>query len=340
MARFHALRTGQTRLPRAPAARGAASRTVMSRVIAPQPAAASGARHVPAAGDATSANQKYGGPPWRSRDLAATLPSGAISESSPSSGFSAAKMTRSGCPSTAPSAWAGPRSRPRLRRRRPTDFGRARPPPRKGGQKMRPRSAAMPSPRRQTGVLQTREIPFVERPKTASDPGSRGRLGRYRIDGDQSAGMKAILRPAEPSRRKCRKIHLLPFKIVGQRPKIKRSTVARLRGAAAAVRQRQGEENELDLEFHFTPRHAGGGGGRRRALGGDGGAVADRSSHAATDTPRPRRHQYRARSPVRAQPEPGHPLAAGDRPRHAAELALFVRQLAHAPGSRAAGPGR
>ncbi len=47
--------------------------------------------HVPAAGVATSANQKYGGPPRRSRDLAATLPSGAISESSPSSGFSAAK---------------------------------------------------------------------------------------------------------------------------------------------------------------------------------------------------------------------------------------------------------
>ena len=47
------------------------------------------ARHVPAVGDATSANQKYGGPPWRSRDLAATLPSGAISDSSPSTGFSA-----------------------------------------------------------------------------------------------------------------------------------------------------------------------------------------------------------------------------------------------------------
>ena len=46
----------------------------------------------------TSANQKYGGPPCRSRDLAATLPSGAISESSPSSGFSAAKMTRNGAP--------------------------------------------------------------------------------------------------------------------------------------------------------------------------------------------------------------------------------------------------
>ena len=74
----------------------------MSRVIVPQPAGAlsrtSVACQVPAAGDLTSANQKYGGPPCRSRDLAATLPSGAISESSPSSGFSAAKMTRSGAP--------------------------------------------------------------------------------------------------------------------------------------------------------------------------------------------------------------------------------------------------
>src|SRR6185436_8088784 len=56
------------------------------------------ARHLPAAGAATSASQKYGGPPWRWRDLTATLPSGAISESSPSSGFSAASMTRNGAP--------------------------------------------------------------------------------------------------------------------------------------------------------------------------------------------------------------------------------------------------
>src|SRR5262249_57156390 len=55
-------------------------------------------RHVPAAGAATSANQKYGGPPCRSRDLTATLPSGATSESSPASGFSAATMTRRGAP--------------------------------------------------------------------------------------------------------------------------------------------------------------------------------------------------------------------------------------------------
>src|SRR5208282_6287155 len=45
-----------------------------------------------------SANQKYGGPPWRPRDLAATRPSGVISDSSPSSGFSAATMTRNGPP--------------------------------------------------------------------------------------------------------------------------------------------------------------------------------------------------------------------------------------------------
>src|SRR5271165_4093698 len=62
------------------------------------PSRASWACHVPAAGDATSANQKYGGPPCRSRDLAATLPSGATSENSPSSGFSAAKITRKGAP--------------------------------------------------------------------------------------------------------------------------------------------------------------------------------------------------------------------------------------------------
>src|SRR6266508_178798 len=102
VARSHALRTGQT-LPGAARGRGgSAARTAISRVIVPHSAGArsraSFACHVPAAGDATSANQKYGGPPWRSRDLAATLPSGAISESSPSSGFSTAKMTRKGAP--------------------------------------------------------------------------------------------------------------------------------------------------------------------------------------------------------------------------------------------------
>jgi hypothetical protein len=66
--------------------------------MVPQPDAASAARHVPTAGAATSTYQKYGGPPWRSRDLATTLPSGPLRESSPSSGFSAAKTTRNGMP--------------------------------------------------------------------------------------------------------------------------------------------------------------------------------------------------------------------------------------------------
>jgi hypothetical protein len=53
---------------------------------------------VPAAGALTSAYQKYGGPSWRWRDVAATLPSGATSDSSPVIGFSAAMITRSGAP--------------------------------------------------------------------------------------------------------------------------------------------------------------------------------------------------------------------------------------------------
>src|SRR6516162_9216972 len=52
----------------------------------------------PAVGEATSAVQKYGGPPARARDLAATLPSGAMSVNSPSSGFSATRRTRNGAP--------------------------------------------------------------------------------------------------------------------------------------------------------------------------------------------------------------------------------------------------
>src|SRR5664279_1896275 len=98
VARFHELRNGQT-LPGAALGRGGSSaRTAMSRVIGLQPAGARLACQVPAAGEATSANQKYGGPPCRSLDLAATLPSGAISENSPSSGFSAAKTTRKAAP--------------------------------------------------------------------------------------------------------------------------------------------------------------------------------------------------------------------------------------------------
>ena len=52
----------------------------------------------PAAGALISVNQKYGGPPWRSREVAATLPSGPVNESSPSSGFSVTSMTCSGAP--------------------------------------------------------------------------------------------------------------------------------------------------------------------------------------------------------------------------------------------------
>ena len=81
---------------------GSAAATVIGRVMVLHspvaPSRASFACQVPAVGEATSVNQKYGGPPCRSRDLAATLPLGAISESSPSSGFSAAKRTRKGAP--------------------------------------------------------------------------------------------------------------------------------------------------------------------------------------------------------------------------------------------------
>src|SRR5665213_738203 len=102
VARSHVLRSGQTLPGAALGGGGAVSRTAMSRVIVPQLAGAlsraSVTCHVPAAGDATSANQKYGGPPCRSCDLAAMRPSGAINDSSPSSGCSAAKMTRKGAP--------------------------------------------------------------------------------------------------------------------------------------------------------------------------------------------------------------------------------------------------
>src|SRR5258708_5745976 len=64
--------------------------TEISRAIVLQSAVAwSSARvacHMPAAGSATSANQEYGAPPCRSDDLAATLPSGATSDITPSSG--------------------------------------------------------------------------------------------------------------------------------------------------------------------------------------------------------------------------------------------------------------
>ena len=98
VSRFQTPRKGQTLPATVPGRAGASARTAISRVTAPQPARVSVARQVPAAGDLTSASQKYGGPPWRSRERAATLPSGAISASSPSAGFSAVNSTRSGAP--------------------------------------------------------------------------------------------------------------------------------------------------------------------------------------------------------------------------------------------------
>src|SRR5262245_36415527 len=102
VARLQLLRSGHKLLSVACGRGGSRSCTAISRVMVLQ---ASGARarvswacHFPAGGELTSAYQKYGGPPCRSRDFAATLPSGAISESSPSSGFSAANTTRSGAP--------------------------------------------------------------------------------------------------------------------------------------------------------------------------------------------------------------------------------------------------
>src|SRR5262249_1105321 len=89
---------GQTVPSAAPGRGGWSPRTAISRVIVLHSARASCACHFPGDGDATSTNQKYGGPPCRSFDLPATLPLGAISDSSPSSGFSAANTTRNGAP--------------------------------------------------------------------------------------------------------------------------------------------------------------------------------------------------------------------------------------------------
>src|ERR1700730_18774494 len=77
VARPHVLRKGQM-LPGAACGGGgggASARTVISRVIVLHSAGAwsraSVACHVPTAGEATSANQKYGGPPCRPRGLGA-----------------------------------------------------------------------------------------------------------------------------------------------------------------------------------------------------------------------------------------------------------------------------
>src|SRR5215831_5023489 len=102
VARFQLLRAGQTLPAMPPGCGGSSARTTMSRVIELHSDGARGrasfACHVPAAGDATSTNQKYGGPSYCLRDATATLPSGAISESSPSKLFSEAITTRNGAP--------------------------------------------------------------------------------------------------------------------------------------------------------------------------------------------------------------------------------------------------
>src|SRR4029077_12733617 len=102
LARFQVLRNGQVLPAVKPGPPGLSERTLISRVIGPHPAPAcwgvSVACQEPAAGASISVNQKYGGPPWRSREVAATLPSGPVSESSPCSGFSVTSMTRSGAP--------------------------------------------------------------------------------------------------------------------------------------------------------------------------------------------------------------------------------------------------
>src|ERR1700727_3636131 len=80
-------------------AAGLRASTTISRLTGLHPLEAeSVACHFPAAGFATSANQKYGSEPRRSGDVAATLPSGATSDSAPSTGFSETTITRSGAP--------------------------------------------------------------------------------------------------------------------------------------------------------------------------------------------------------------------------------------------------
>ena len=75
LARFQVLRKGQVLPAAEPGPPGLSGRTLISRVIGPQPAPAcwgvSVACQEPAAGALISVNQKYGGPPWRSREVAA-----------------------------------------------------------------------------------------------------------------------------------------------------------------------------------------------------------------------------------------------------------------------------
>jgi hypothetical protein len=77
-------------------------RTVTSCEIVVQPAVApsrvSLTCHFPGTGAATSAVQKYGGPPRCSRDVTATAPPGAKRDNSPVPAVSVATTTRSGAP--------------------------------------------------------------------------------------------------------------------------------------------------------------------------------------------------------------------------------------------------
>src|SRR5262252_5419179 len=72
VARFHVLRNGQRLPSMPPGCGGSSARTTISRVIELHSDGARGrasfACHVPAAGDATSTNQKYGGPSYCLRD--------------------------------------------------------------------------------------------------------------------------------------------------------------------------------------------------------------------------------------------------------------------------------
>src|SRR5207245_10619711 len=97
VARFQVLRKGQVLPAAEPGPPGLSGRTLISRVIGPHPAPAcwgvSVACQEPAAGALISVNQKYGGPPWRSREVAAPLPAGPASRRSPLSGLSGERTT-------------------------------------------------------------------------------------------------------------------------------------------------------------------------------------------------------------------------------------------------------
>src|SRR5229473_2517337 len=199
VARFQVLRKGQTLPAVARGGGGLSPRTAISRVIVLHSAGArsrsSFACHVPAAGDATSANQKYGGPPCRSRDLAATLPSGATSESSPSSGFSAARTTRKGAPFHGAIGEGKTASSAASSQRPGEPSARA-----SAAANRKTKNAPVISNNAVTAAANWRvrynRAPFLEHPRTAFDSGSQGRIAGYRIGEDQSAEMKAILQPA------------------------------------------------------------------------------------------------------------------------------------------------